>query len=83
MTRRIGLNPSKTNVAGAELSDRELRAEILAGLDARALELIGERRDRGTEVLGVARVLAQRRFGIFGEGAKPARGAALGCATDC
>jgi len=50
----------------AKLSDRELRAEILARLDARELELIEERRDRGTEVLGVARVLAQPWYGFPG-----------------
>jgi len=48
------------------LGDRELRAEILARLDARELELIEERRDRGTEVLGVARVLAQPWYGFPG-----------------
>ena len=49
-----------------KLSDRELRAEILARLDARELELIGDRRERGTEVLGVARVLAQPWYGFPG-----------------
>jgi len=48
------------------LSDRELRAEILARLDACELELIGERQDRGIEALGVARVLAQPWYGFPG-----------------
>jgi putative transposase len=49
-----------------ELSDRELRAEIWQRLDARELELIAARRDRGAEVLGVAKVLAQPWFGFPG-----------------
>jgi putative transposase len=51
-----------------ELSDAELRAEIRERLDARELELIAGRRDRGTEVLGVAKVLAQKWYEFPGRG---------------
>jgi putative transposase len=49
-----------------EWSDGELRAEIRRRLDVRELELIEARRERGTEVLGVAKVLAQKWYGFPG-----------------
>jgi putative transposase len=49
-----------------ELNDGEARAEILRRLDARELELIEGRRDRGVEVLGVAKVLTQPWYGFPG-----------------
>lgn len=48
------------------LSDAELRAEVWERLDARELELIEERRARGAEVLGAAKVLAQPWYGFPG-----------------
>ncbi len=42
-----------------DLSDDELRDEILARVDARELELIEQRRRSGKQVLGMKKVLAQ------------------------
>ncbi len=49
-----------------ELSDIELRAQVLAGLDARELMFIVARGERGADVLGVKKVLAQPWYGFPG-----------------
>ena len=50
----------------ARMSDAQLRAEVLRRLDARELELIAARRERGLEVLGAAKVMAQPWYGFPG-----------------
>ena len=49
-----------------ELSDAQLRADVLRRLDARELELIAARLQRGQEVLGAAKVIAQPWYGFPG-----------------
>ena len=65
LPKRVELRLVRPPVCG-QLSDGELRGEVRPRLDGRELELIEGRRERGVDVLGVKKVLAQPWYGFPG-----------------